>query len=106
MSQYNLKKEVDLNNQNLNGISPRLANALEKLHSAIDELKTNKDLSNFLSEDNSGMEDKIEKLNNENIDLLHKLEDLKQKNGKLKDANKEVESRISNMITTYRNFLR
>tara|TARA_A100000164_G_scaffold366136_1_gene386557 strand:+ start:411 stop:731 length:321 start_codon:yes stop_codon:yes gene_type:complete len=106
MSQYNLKKEVDLNNQNLNGISPRLATALEKLHSAIDELKTNKDLSNFLSEDNSGMEDKIEKLNNENIDLLHKLEDLKQKNSKLKDANKEVESRISNMITTYRNFLR
>ena len=52
------------------------------------------------------MEDKIEKLNNENIDLLHKLEDLKQKNVKLKDANKEVESRISNMITMYRNFLR
>lgn len=106
MSQYNLKKEVDLNNQNLGGISPRLTTALEKLHTAIDELKTNKDLSNFLSDDNSGMEDKIEKLNNENIDLLHKLEDLKQKNGKLKDANKEVESRISNMITMYRNFLR
>ncbi len=106
MSQYNLKKEVDLNNQNLSGISPRLTTALEKLHTAIDELKTNKDLSNFLSDDNSGMEDKIEKLNNENIDLLHKLEDLKQKNGKLKDANKEVESRISNMITMYRNFLR
>ena len=106
MSQYNLKKEVDLNHQNLNGISPRLTTALEKLHTAIDELKTNKDLSNFLSEDNTGMEDKIEKLNNENIDLLHKLEDLKQKNRKLKDANKEVESRISNMITMYRNFLR
>ena len=106
MSQYNLKKEVDLNNQNLSGISPRLTTALKKLHNAIDELKTNKDLSNFLSEDNSGMEDKIEKLNNENIDLLHKLEDLKQKNGKLKDANKEVESRISNMITMYRNFLK
>ena len=106
MSQYNLKKEVDPNNQNLNGISPRLTSALEKLHAVIDELKTKKDLSNFLSQDNSGMEDKIEKLNNENIDLLHKLEDLKQKNSKLKDANKEVESRISNMITTYRNFLR
>ena len=106
MSQYNLKKEVDPNNQNLNGISPRLTSALEKLHAVIDELKTKKDLSNFLSQDNSGMEDKIEKLNNENIDLLHKLEDLKQKNSKLKDANKEVESRISKMITTYRNFLR
>ena len=39
MSQYNLKNEVDLNNQNLDGISPRLASALEKLHTAIDELK-------------------------------------------------------------------
>ena len=106
MSQYNLKKKVDLLNQNLHGISPRLTAALEKLHTAIDELKTNKDLSNLLLEDNPGMEDKIEKLNNENIDLLHKLEDLKQKNSKLKVANKEVESRISNMIAMYRNFLR
>ena len=39
MSQYNLKNEVDLNNKHLDGISPRLASALEKLHSAINELK-------------------------------------------------------------------
>ena len=39
MSQYNLKNEVDLNNQNLDGVSPRLAAALEKLHTAINELK-------------------------------------------------------------------
>ena len=39
MSQYNLKNEVDLNNQNLDGVSPRLASALEKLHTAINELK-------------------------------------------------------------------
>ena len=39
MSQYNLKNEVDLNNQNLDGVSPRFAAALEKLHTAINELK-------------------------------------------------------------------
>ena len=43
MSQYNLKNEVDLNDQNLEGISPRLASALEKLNTAIDELKKNRD---------------------------------------------------------------
>mgnify|MGYP001341072148 CR=1 FL=1 len=106
MSQYNLKNEVDLNNQNLDGISPRLASALEKLHTAIDQLKQNKDLSESMLKDTADMKGEIEKLNNENIGLLHKLEDLKQKNSKLKDANQEVESRISNMIRTYRNFLR
>ena len=106
MSQYNLKNEVDLNNQNLDDISPRLASALEKLHTAIDQLKQNKDLSESMLKDTADMKGEIEKLNNENIGLLHKLEDLKQKNSKLKDANQEVESRISNMIRTYRNFLR
>ena len=106
MSQYNLKNEVDLNNQNLDGISPRLAAALEKLHTAIDQLKQNRDLSESMLKDSADMKGEIEKLNNENIGLLHKLEDLKQKNSKLKDANQEVESRISNMIRTYRNFLR
>ena len=106
MSQYNLKNEVDLNNQNLDGISPRLASALEKLHTAIAQLKQNKDLSESMLKDTADMKGEIEKLNNENIGLLHKLEDLKQKNSKLKDANQEVESRISNMIRTYRNFLR
>ena len=106
MSQYNLKNEVDLNNQNLDGISPRLASALDKLHNAIDQLKQNKDLSESMLKDTADMKGEIEKLNNENIGLLHKLEDLKQKNSKLKDANQEVESRISNMIRTYRNFLR
>jgi predicted nucleic acid-binding Zn-ribbon protein len=106
MSQYNLKNEVDLNNQNLDNISPRLASALEKLHTAIDELKKNRDLYNHMAKDTTDMKDEIEKLNDENIGLLHKLEELKQKNSKLTGANQEVETRISSMIKTYRNFLK
>ena len=106
MSQYNLINEVDLNNQNLDGVSPRLAAALEKLHTAIDELKKNRDLSQSQANDTADMADEVKKLNDENILLLHKLEELKQKNSKLKGANQEVESRISEMIKMYRNFLK
>ncbi|MBU92450.1 MAG: hypothetical protein CML88_02845 [Rhodobiaceae bacterium] len=106
MSQYNLKNEVDLNNQNLDGISPRLATALEKLHTAIDELKKNREVSNSITTDTAEMKEEIEKLNNENIGLLHKVEELKQKNSKLTGANQEVEKRISNMIEMYRNFMK
>ena len=106
MSQYNLKNEVDLNNQNLDGISPRLATALEKLHTAIDELKKNREISNSITTDTVEMKEEIEKLNNENIGLLHKVEELKQKNSKLTGANQEVEKRISNMIEMYRNFMK
>ena len=63
MSQYNLKNEVDLNNQNLDGISPRLASALGKLHTAIDELKKNRDLSESQANDTANMADEIKKLN-------------------------------------------
>ena len=52
------------------------------------------------------MADEIKKLNDENIGLLHKLEELKQKNNKLKCANQQVETRISEMIKMYRNFLK
>ena len=106
MSQYNLKNEVDLNNQNIDGISPRLASALEELHTAIDELNNNRDLSKSQANDTADMLDEIKKLNDENIGLLHKLEELKQKNNKLKCANQQVETRISEMIKMYRNFLK
>ncbi len=105
MSQHKLKNEVDLNNQNFDRKSPRLASALGKLHNAIDELKQNQNLSSSFSKRSTEMSDEIEKLNNENVDLLHKLEELKQTNSRLKASNKEVESRISDLIKTYRNFL-
>ena len=98
MSQYNLKNEVDLNNQNLDNISPRLASALEKLHTAIDELKKNRDLYNHMAKDTTDMKDEIEKLNDENIGLLHKLEELKQKNSKLEIDNDMVETDLKDYL--------
>ena len=73
---------------------------------AINELKKNRDLSKSQANDSANMADEIKKLNDENIGLLHKLEELKQKNNKLKGANQEVETRISEMIKMYRNFLK
>jgi len=95
-----------LRQKNLNDLNPRLAKALENLNSAVNNL-SEKNLTSESS--NSGeikdLTKKIEKLNDENVDLLFKIDDLKKKNLKLEDANKLVDKKITDMITSYKDFL-
>lgn len=106
MNQQNFKTGTYVETKNLNNLNPRLAKALENLNSAVNNL-SEKNLTSESS--NSGelkdLTKKIEKLNDENVDLLFKIDDLKKKNLKLEDANKLVDKKITDMITSYKDFL-
>ena len=106
MNQQNFKAGTYVETKNLNDLNPRLAKALENLNSAVNNL-SEKNLTSESS--NSGeikdLTKKIEKLNDENVDLLFKIDDLKKKNLKLEDANKLVDKKITDMITSYKDFL-
>ena len=97
---------TDFETKKLNDISPRLAKALENLNLAVDKLgDKNFVLKNSNSEEIQNLSEKISKLNDENVDLLFKIDDLKRKNLKLEDANKLVDEKITEMIKNYRDFL-
>ena len=106
MNQQNFKVGTDFETKKLNDISPRLAKALENLNLAVDKLgDKNFALENSNSEEIQNLTKKISKLNDENVDLLFKIDDLKRKNLKLEDANKLVDEKITEMIKNYRDFL-
>lgn len=106
MNQQNFKVGTDFETKKLNDISPRLAKALENLNLAVDKLgNKNFALENSNSEEIQNLNKKISKLNDENVDLLFKIDDLKRKNLKLEDANKLVDEKITEMIKNYRDFL-
>ena len=106
MNQQNFKVGTYVETKKLNDISPRLANAIENLNLAVDNL-SNKNFAfeNSNSEEIQNLNKKISKLNDENVDLLFKIDDLKRKNLKLEDANKLVDKKITEMIKNYRDFL-
>jgi predicted RNase H-like nuclease (RuvC/YqgF family) len=106
MNQQNFKVGTDFETKKLNDISPRLAKALENLNLAVDKIgDKNFALKNSNSEEIQNLREKISKLNDENVDLLFKIDDLKRKNLKLEDANKLVDEKITEMIKNYRDFL-
>lgn len=106
MNQQNFKVGNDFETKKLNDISPRLAKALENLNLAVDKIgDKNFALKNSNSEEIQNLSEKISKLNDENVDLLFKIDDLKRKNLKLEDANKLVDEKITEMIKNYRDFL-
>jgi len=80
MNQQNFKAGTYVETKNLNDLNPRLAKALENLNSAVNTL-SKKNLTSESS--NSGeikdLTKKIEKLNDENVDLLFKIDDLKKR---------------------------
>lgn len=100
MSGQNLKTEQDVHIQNLDDVNPRLGKAMMDLHSAIDNLyQQNKQLGS-----SHNKEDMLE-LAREKEELFKKIQTLKEKNSKLENANRQVQSKISGMISTYNQFL-
>ncbi|MDG2187687.1 MAG: DUF4164 family protein [Hyphomicrobiales bacterium] len=105
MNGQNLKTEQEVHLQNLDDINPRLGKAMVELRRAIDNLdQKNKQLL-FHPNKEAGLEKNIQELAIEKEDLFKKLEDLKERNSKLENANRQVQSKISGMIKTYNQFL-
>tara|TARA_Y100000590_G_scaffold470658_1_gene667502 strand:+ start:24609 stop:24938 length:330 start_codon:yes stop_codon:yes gene_type:complete len=106
MSQYNLKNSNDEHNVNVDSINPRLHKAMEKLRSAIDaiDMKANNINITDLNKTRES-EESFSKLLDEKNELFSQIEDLKDRNEKLENANKLVQSKINNMISSFNKFL-
>ena len=105
MSGQNLKTEQHVQIQNLDDVNPRLGKAMMELHSAINNLsQQNKQLGTTHNKEVALKEDMLE-LVTEKEELFKKIQTLKEKNSKLEKANRQVQSKISEMISTYNQFL-
>ena len=105
MSGQNLKTEQDVHIQNLDDVNPRLGKAMMELHSAINNLyQQNKQLGSSHNKE-AALEESMLELVREKEELFKKIQTLKEKNSKLENANKQVQSKISGMISTYNQFL-
>lgn len=106
MSQYDLKDSNDEYGVEINTINPKIHKAMEKLRLVIDgiDTKTNNINITDLNKTRESEED-FSKLLEEKNSLFSQIEDLKHRNEKLENANKIVQSKINNMISSFHKFL-
>ena len=106
MSQHNLKNSNDEHSVDVETISPKLHKAMEKLRSVIDSIDMKSNDMNIADLNKTReTEESLSKLLDEKNGLFSQIEDLKDRNEKLENANKIVQSKINNMISSFHKFL-
>ena len=106
MSQHNLKNSNDEHSVDVETISPKLHKAMEKLRSVIDSIDMKSNDMNIADLNKTReTEESLSKLLDEKNGLFSQIEDPKDRNEKLENANKIVQSKINNMISSFHKFL-